>query len=182
MKAIIVIGAFLLGLGAALPDALIVQAQAPNPAGQPAIATGTVTIEVDGKAINTAGVINLQSGSGIVASAVPNAAQNRTDIVFSYNSALVPTHDQVHHNENFCRSSNGTVLYTCKLPNKALPSYQLGDVFELLADAPCTQNCQVNIDGVGALNIWSRDGSVAAAFPSGIPVWIWFDGKVMRLL
>lgn len=182
MKPIVAIGAFLLGLGAALPDALIVQAQAPNPAGQPGIATGSVTIEIDGRPINTAGVINIQSGSGIIASAVPNPAQNRTDIVFSLNTAVAATIDQIHGNPNVCVSTNGTAIYACKLATKPLLAYQRGQAFMLVPDAPCAQNCQVNIDSVGPLNIWSRDGSMAAAFPSGIPVWIWFDGKVMRLL
>ncbi len=159
-----------------------VRAQAPNPAGPPIIATGTIAILVDGRPIAAEPTINLAAGTGIVWSVFDNPAQSRVDITGSLNTVLAATLDQVHNNPFFCNSTNGTSSYTCKLQNRALAAYQLGQTFELLTDAPCNQNCQVNIDTVGPRNIWSRDGLTAAIFPAGIPVWIWYDGKTMRLL
>jgi len=111
-------------------------------------------------------------------------ANNRITCVPSYNSALVSTHDSVHNNENYCFSTNGTPQYTCMLPYKVITAYQTGMTFVLVADAPCISSCSLNVDTVGPVNIKKSDGTTdpGGALIAGEPQWVFYDGKVFRLM
>ena len=61
-------------------------AQAPNPPGTPQVASGTVTVLVNGQPVATGGVINLKSGTNVIATASPDAALGGTDIEFDANT------------------------------------------------------------------------------------------------
>lgn len=130
--------------------------------------------------------LNLIAGNGVSPSCAPNVALQRTDCTFNFNSALIATHDQVHHNPNYCRSTNGTIAYTCKLPTKALAAYQRGDSFLLDVDVPCNLNCSLVIDSIagGPVSIKKRDGTTD---PGVAPVqdvnwqWINYNGTVFVL-
>lgn len=102
----------------------------------------------------------------------------------AYDPTVIPTHDTIHANENFCASSNGTSAYTCSLPQKALQKYSLGETFLLLADATCTASCTLNIDGVGVKTITKNDGvsPPAGHLIKGQAQWVWYDGTVFRLM
>ena len=144
-----------------------------------------VTVEVGAKPIGTRSALNLESGNGIVETCRDEgAANNRITCVPSYNSALISTHDSVHNNENFCFSTNGTTQYTCRLPYKVITAYQAGMTFVLVADAPCSSFCSLNIDTVGAVNIKRSDGTTdpGGALIAGEPQWVFYDGKVFRLM
>jgi hypothetical protein len=153
----------------------------PQPPGQALACGGGITVLLDGKPLSTGCVVNIKSGNGVIAIAVPNQEIGGTDISFSFNSALMTTHDAAHANENYCASLNGTSFYTCKLPNKALLTYQAGQVFLLNPDVPCSGNCSVSVDDLGPKNLFGKDGVTTANFPAEAQ-WIWYDGKIMRLL
>ena len=157
--------------------------QPPAP-GTPIAATASIGILVGGRPIAAEPNINFASANGIVETAVDNPAASRVDVMPGFNTALIPTHDTVHANENFCDSSNGTTLYTCKLPNKALLAYARGETFLLAADKTCTAGCSLNIDTVGPTAIKQQDGTTdpAGQLIAGQPKWIWYDGKIFRLL
>ena len=143
-----------------------------------------LTVQIDGKPAGVEKTLNLIPGNGIMHVCVDNPAKQRMDCTPSFNTALIPTHDTVHANENYCFSANGTTAYTCGLPNKALTGYQTGMTFVLNVDAPCTANCSLNIDNVGLVSIKKMDGTTdpGGTLDPGQPQWVFYDGKVFRLM
>lgn len=143
-----------------------------------------VTVDLNGVTQGTQATLNFVSGTGLVQSCVNNAGASRVDCTPSYNSALIPTHDTIHANENYCVSTNGTTAYTCSMPNKALPSYAAGQMFLLNVDTTCASSCTLNIDGVGVKTVTKNDGvsSPSGALVAGQAKLIWYDGTVMRLM
>lgn len=145
-----------------------------------------LNVQVDGKPVGGENNLNLIPGNGIMHACVDNPAKQRVDCTPSFNTALIPTHDMVHANENYCASTNGTVSYTCRfaLRNKALTSYSAGMTFVLNVDATCTAFCSLNIDSVGLKNIKKIDGTTdpGGALVAGQPQWIFYDGQVFRLM
>ncbi len=143
-----------------------------------------ITVQVGGAAVGTRGALDLEPGSGILETCRDDAAGNRIACMPSYNSAVIATHDTVHNNENYCSSTNGTTLYTCQLPYKALAAYQAGMTFLLVADATCAASCMLNIDTVGLRSIKKTDGTTdpGGALIAGQPQWVFFDGNVFRLM
>lgn len=173
----------LLGFSALMLIAVSLRGQPAPPSGVQA-ASGTVTVLLNGLPIGTAGVLNFLPGNGVLWTCRPNPSLNSIDCGSGYNTALIATHDTVHANENFCYSSNGTTLYTCKMPNKALLSYQLGQSFLLLVDTTCAASCQVNIDTVGPITLKQADGVTApnGTLIAGRARWVWYDGTIFRLI
>ncbi len=150
-----------------------------------AVIAQNVTLEVGAKPIGTRAKLNLESGSGIVeACRDEGVTNNRITCTPSYNSALISTHDSVHSNENYCFSTNGTPQYTCKLPYKVIAAYQTGMTFVLVADAACSSFCSLNVDSVGPVSIKRSDGTTdpGGALIAGEPQWVFYDGKVFRLM
>ncbi len=144
-----------------------------------------VTVQVGARPVGTRAALNLESGSGILETCRDEGAANhRITCVPSFKSALISTHDSVHNNENFCFSTNGTTLYSCGLPYKVITAYQTGMTVVLVADVPCSSSCSLNIDSVGSVNIKRSDGSTdpAGALIAGEPQWVFYDGKVFRLM
>ena len=143
-----------------------------------------ITVQVDGKPVGSQSAINFMPGLGIMQVCSNNLAANRVDCRPSFNTALVPTHDSIHANENYCASTNGTTAYTCHMPNKALTGYNEGLTVVLDPDAPCLRSCTIDIDGVGPRNIKRMDGTTdpGGTLAAGQPHWIFFDGKVFRLM
>jgi hypothetical protein len=143
-----------------------------------------LNVQVNGQPAGARNTLNLIPGNGIMHACVDNPGQHRVDCTPSLNTALIPTHDTVHANENYCVSSNGTFAYTCTLPNKALTTYSAGMTFVLTADVDCTTSCSLNIDNVGLKNIKRIDGTTdpGGALSAGQPRWIFYDGAVFRLM
>lgn len=145
---------------------------------------GALAIALNGTTQGTQPTLNFISGTGIIQSCVNNTGASRVDCTPSYNSALIPTHDTIHANENYCASSNGTTAYTCSMPDKALTAYSTGQEFLLNVDTTCATSCSVNIDGNGAKTITKQDGVTAptGTLIAGQAQPIWYDGTVMRLV
>jgi hypothetical protein len=143
-----------------------------------------LNVQVNGQPVSARNTLNLIPGNGIMHACVDNQGQQRIDCTPSFNTALIPTHDTVHANENYCASTNGTIGYTCRLPNKALTSYGAGMTFVLNVDVDCTASCSLNIDNVGLKNIKRIDGTrdPGGALSAGQPQWIFYDGTVFRLM
>ena len=169
---------------ALLITAVVALRAQPSAPGQPLACGGGITVLLNGVPLSAGCVLNIKAGSGIVATPAANPAIGGTDLSFSYNTALIATHDTTHSNENFCDSTNGTTLYACKLPNKALLAYARGNTFFLAVDVTCAASCTVNIDTVGPISIKQSDGTTD---PGGLLIagqgkWIWYDGKIFRLM
>jgi hypothetical protein len=143
-----------------------------------------VSVDLNGTPEGTQPTLNFISGTGIVQVCVNNVADSRVDCTPSFNTALIPTHDTIHANESYCASSNGTTGYTCSMPDKALPSYSVGQAFLLKVDTTCASACSLNIDGLGAVTITQKDGMTAPAgvLIAGQAQFVWYDGTVMRLM
>ena len=143
-----------------------------------------VTIQVDGHFVGREKALNLLPGIGIMHACVDNASQSRVDCTPSFNTALVPTHDTIHANENYCASNNGTASYACSLAStKALTAYTAGMTFVLNVDTNCP-SCTLNIDNVGPVSIKKIDGTSdpGGTLIAGQPQWIFYDGTVFRLM
>jgi len=143
-----------------------------------------LTIDLNGTAEGTQPALNFISGAGIVQSCVNNAGASRVDCTPSFNSALIPTHDTIHANESYCASSNGTTSYTCSMPDKALLSYSVGQVFLLNVDTTCASSCSLNIDGLGAISVKEKDGLTdpTGTLVAGQAQFVWYDGTLLRLM
>ncbi|HLH00892.1 MAG TPA: hypothetical protein VKX49_31590 [Bryobacteraceae bacterium] len=153
-----------------------------------ACASAQVTIQVGGQPVGSPrNVLNFTNAAGAsVSGIVQTCSEDRTRINCSstYNSAFIATHDTVHENENYCNSTNGTSGYTCALPFKRLGSYRAGMTFLLTVDAPCATSCSLNVDGAGVVSLKKSDGLTdpAGMIAAGQPQWIFYDGKVFRLV
>lgn len=143
-----------------------------------------LTIALNGTNQGTQSTLNFIAGTGIIQSCTNNAGASRVDCTPSFNTALIPTHDSIHANENFCASANGTAAYTCSMPYKALTSYSTGQAFLLKVDTTCLSSCSLNVDGVGMLTIKKKDGVTdpGGALVAGQAQLVWYDGSVIRLM
>jgi hypothetical protein len=149
----------------------------------PCVYAQITTVHQNGMPIGREQSLNFLPNSGTVPACADNPSQNRIDCSFAFNTAVIAAHDQIHANENFCESTNGTALYTCKLPFRALGRYSAGMTLLLRADATCATTCQLNVDGLGPITIRQSDGvtSPNGAIVAGQPYWIFFDGTIFRL-
>jgi hypothetical protein len=143
-----------------------------------------LSIALNGTMQGTQSTLNFIAGTGIVQSCVNNVGASRVDCTPSFNSALIPTHDTIHANENYCASSNGSVSYTCSMPNKVLAAYSVGQSFLLNVDATCTTACTLSIDNLGPKSVKKKDG---VTDPGGVLVagqaqFVWYDGTIFRLM
>jgi hypothetical protein len=161
----------------------------PSTPGAPIACGAGVSILLAGKPIQSGCVLNLVTGTGVIATAAPNPAINGTDISFSFNVGLIPTHTQAQNFEGVCVSSNGTRLYACALPNLALPAYSNGMLLSFYADVPCTVAC--TLDALGSqqggagpgLTIFQQSGLNSAAVAAGWHLLVYDAGiPVFRLL
>jgi hypothetical protein len=118
-----------------------------------------INVQVGGRPVGAENTLNLMPGNGILQICVDDRNQHRVDCTPSFNTALIPTHETIHANENYCVSGNGTTGYTCQLPNSALTSYRAGMTFLLNVDADCSQSCSLNIDNVKVASIKRADGT-----------------------
>lgn len=145
---------------------------------------GSLAIALNGVAQGTQPTLNFVAGTGIIQSCVNNVGASRVDCTPSYNSALIPTHDTIHGNENYCSSTNGTSAYTCTMPNKALLSYSTGQSFLLNVDTTCATSCTLNIDGIGFKTVKKSDGLTdpTGTLVAGQAKLVWYDGTLMRLM
>lgn len=144
-----------------------------------------VMVEVGAKPVGARGKLNLESGNGVLQTCRDEGpANDRITCVPSFNFALISTHDSIHNNENYCSSTNGTTLYTCRMPYKVITAYQAGMTFVLVADATCSASCSLNVDTVGPVSIKRSDGITdpGGTLIAGEPQWVFYDSRVFRLM
>lgn len=137
-----------------------------------------VNFQISGGALGTGGTFNIVPGSGmLVGTTFSGGVATYTP---AFNSALIPTHDTVHGNENFCHSTNGTTSFTCSMPNKALTAYALGQHFDLVTDTATATTGTINIDGLGAKTL--DDATCASGISTGIAAnqmyGVWYNGSL----
>lgn len=133
----VALGAAVLGILEACLVTLHVMAQPPAP-GMPELATGTITVMVNGVAIATGGVLNLKSGAGVIVSASPDPAINGTDVTFDADSGYMQTLQGAQSGACctlLALSTDGGKTYNASL-RPVLASYSSGQAFSMLPIGP----------------------------------------------
>ena len=134
--------------------------------------SGTVGVAVGGSSVGSASTVNFVSNNGITQSCSPPSSGTVTCSP-QLNTAFGASHDQVHNNDNYQNSTNGTTALTSTSPNRALPAYQAGQCWNIFTDT--ANPVSINIDGVGTRSITQMDG--VTALPAGtILAETWFLG------
>lgn len=148
---------------------------------QPTIQAPTgLTVIVDGVSQLTT-TFTLTSGNGILW-ACTSPTTGTLNCAAGINTAYAPNYNTVQH--DFCQTSNGPT-YTCKLSNKVLSGYQVGQHFFLLPDSDCTVACWLNIDSNGQIPIKLASGNDPGGDPlqpkAGKLSPVWYNGTVFVL-
>lgn len=154
---------------------------------QPAPVTN-LTVTVGGVPLTGITSLTISGGAGVVLGCVPSpcavSATGALTVQVSANTASIQSVDNAEQaGDNYCKSSNGTTGFTCKLQNKALAAYKEGMPLKLFADVPCTttQNCSVNIDSQGIKTLKDSTGQNGANFPAGFHVFNLDPSGVFRM-
>lgn len=141
-----------------------------------------LSLSLDGTAIGS-GMLNVQTGEGVVPAAVNTGYQNNLEI--SVDSAVVETIDGEQAGQNLACLPNGGngAAYACSLPH-TLAALSRGTIVHLIPDVadpggPTT----LSVDTLQA-PLKERDGLTdpsGADLPAGQMVDVWFDGTVFRI-
>ncbi len=144
-----------------------------------------ITVQVGGKAVGSASVLNFESGTGIIQSCHPDPAGSaRITCTPSSDSALIPHRDDIHGTQNYCLSGAHSTAYLCRISRGTLFAYSIGMTFVLMVDVPCNAQCSLNVDGLGPVSIKRSDGVTdpLGTLAAGEPQWVFYDGRVFRLM
>jgi len=143
-----------------------------------------ITVQVGGRPVGSGTTLNFESGNGIIQSCHPDAGA-RITCAPSYDTAIIANRDALHGTQNYCASTTGSTSYACRISSGTLMGYTTGLTFVLAVDVPCNDNrCSLNVDGLGPVSIKRSDGVTEAtgALAAGQPQWVFYDGKVFRLI
>lgn len=142
-----------------------------------------INVQVGGKPVGSAATLNFESGNGIIQSCHPDGGTRITCAADS-DSAVVAHRGELHGAQNYCSSATGSASYACGLSSTAVAAYGIGMTFVLQVDVPCNSQCTLNVDNLGPVRITRSDGVTDpnAALGAGQPQWVFYDGKVFRLL
>jgi len=142
-----------------------------------------ITVQVGGKPVGSATTLNFESGNGIIQSCHPDGGARITCAPAS-DSAVVAHRESMHGTQNYCSSVTGSATYACSISNGTIPAYATGMSFVLVVDVPCKDKCTLAVDGLGPIGIKKSDGVAdpAGALAAGQPQWVFYDGKVFRLM
>jgi hypothetical protein len=142
-----------------------------------------ITVQVGGKAVGSANVLNFQSGNGIIQSCSPDGG-SRITCAPSYDAAVVANREVIHGTENYCYSVTKSPAYACRISRGALTAYTTGLTVLLVVDVPCNNQCSLEIDGLGPVSLKRTDGSTdpGNTLATGQPQWVFYDGHVFRLI
>jgi hypothetical protein len=145
-------------------------------------AQAQINVTVGGKPVGAGNTINFESGNGIIQACRPNGSL--ISCAPAIDSAVVPTHDNLHGTENYCLSATGNTSYACSIPHTTLPNYTTGMTLVLVADTACSTRCSLNIDMLGPVGIKRSDGVTdpGGTLSAGQPQWVFYDGQVFRLM
>jgi hypothetical protein len=143
-----------------------------------------ITVQVGGKAVGSAGVLNFESGTGIIQSCHPDSAGTRITCTPASDSALIPHRDDLHGTQNYCLSAAHSTAYLCRISRGTLFAYSIGMTLVLVVDVPCNAQCSLNVDGLGPVSIKRSDGVTdpLGTLEAGQPQWVFYDGRVFRLM
>jgi len=155
----IIVGAEMLGLGACLSLGALLFGQ-PAPPGQPQAASGTITVLVNGKPIATGGVLNLKSGSGVIAAASPNPALGGTDILFNADTAVMLDLAKAKTGALYSviGKFDGNNSFTGSADGPPITSYAIGQSFVFSPASPLVAGSLLNVDGIGPLPLQTTPG------------------------
>jgi hypothetical protein len=142
-----------------------------------------ITVQVGGRPVGSASTLNFESGSGIIQSCHPDG-NARITCTPSSDLAVVASRDSMHGNENTCTSATHSTSYACRISRGTIPAYSPGMTFVLTVDVPCTNQCSLNIDGLGPVTIKRSDGVTdpLGTLVPGEPQWVFYDGQLFRLM
>jgi hypothetical protein len=142
-----------------------------------------ITVQVGGRPVGSASTLNFESGSGIIQSCHPDG-NSRITCTPSSDLAVVASRDSMHGNENTCISATHSTSYACRISRGSLLAYPPGMTFVLTVDMPCTNQCSLNIDGLGPVTIKRSDGVTdpLGTLVPGEPQWVFYDGQIFRLM
>ena len=137
----------------------------PKPQHRPATpqaASGTITVEVDGRPIGTAGVINFQSATGLIQGCSYNAAAARVDCMPAADSAVLLTNTADLQGKNHTLIATSTakagVTYAATTASP-ITGYTQGQYFIFFFDVAPQPGATMNIDGIGPLPIQPTCGT-----------------------
>lgn len=137
--------------------------------------TAAATAKIDyQRQVRNGPIGGLSAGFGLIVDSTGKLSVN-TAVIQSVDNAEAGT-------DSYCRSTNGTSQYTCRLSNKALTVYTRGKLFTLDADVACSTACTLNIDNQGIKAIKSiADAAKDVPVRAGLSLVV-YDDTVMRLL
>lgn len=147
-----------------------------------------ITVEVGGRTVGSANTLNFKSDTGIIQACSPDTDptthQPRITCTPAADLAVLASRDAIHGDQNYCVSATHNATYACHIANTNLLSYSTGLTFVLYVDAPCPNQCSLNVDNVGAVSIKRSDGKTdpGGSLIAGQPQWVFYDGRVFRLM
>jgi hypothetical protein len=162
-------------------------------AGVPSWSTGTGTTAFSGitSGTNTSAAMLVGSGASLGFTGTGTIAANNTGFGLALssgniavNTAVISSITQVQNNIVSCKSTNGTISYTCSFVanGHALTAYQTNMYMLLVTDTTSTSSSNVNIDTLGAITLKQYDGvtGVGTSQVAGQAQWYWYDGTYFR--
>jgi hypothetical protein len=143
-----------------------------------------ITVQVGGRPVGSANVLNFDSADGIIQSCHPDGGGARITCTPAYDSNIVAHRDAIHGTQNFCSSATHSTSYACRISSSTLLAYATGLTFVLMVDAPCNGPCSLNVDDLGPVGIKRSDGVTdpLGTLAAGEPQWVFYDGQVFRLM
>jgi len=141
-----------------------------------------ITVQVGGRPVGSASVLNFDSADGIIQSCHPEGG--RITCAPAYDSNIVAHRDTIHGTQNLCTSNTRSTSYACRIASGTLQAYGAGLTLVLMVDAACDKQCTLNVDGLGPIGIKRSDGVTdpLGTLAAGEPQWVFYDGQVFRLM
>lgn len=149
--------------------------------GSGASSSGYATVEVNGSALTQRVILNLLSGTGIIASCVD--ATTKTNCTYTLDSTVALTRATAQAGTDLKCAGTGTAgAQTCSL-GSALAAYTANQVINYIPGTTNTTTQTIDINTLGAKSILKHDGSALAAgdLTATLQYPIWYDGTAFRL-
>lgn len=142
--------------------------------------TGTATINIDG--LGAKNILNRSGEALVTGDLIVNApiwiCYNGTSFYVSGDGRGTNSTSILFTVPNSCLSTTGNDTYTCSLAPLALTSYLNGSCLILNADTSNTGAATINVDGLGAKSILSKNGNALRNndIKNGVPNTICYNG------
>jgi hypothetical protein len=141
---------------------------------RPSTNSSAVTVQLDGVTKGTRAVHNYVSGMGLLTSAYDSA--NALVFQNSINTAIVQTRANAQSGTDtrlVITGSDGTTFAAAMTPT--LTAYSDGMVVQFRPDQNCSGAATLNIDTLGAKNLFESQGATAITCAAGEQIPIWYD-------